>query len=101
MEHNKCCESMKIQIEQTLNNKDSYLSVDNLIYYSDIFNEYGLIIHDGGESYLKIDYCPWCGTKLPNSERDNWFDLLESLGYDSPLEQEIPQKFKSSEWRLN
>ncbi len=30
---------------------------DNQIYYNDKFDEYGLIIHDGGTSSLIIDDC--------------------------------------------
>ncbi|WP_423212808.1 DUF6980 family protein [Mycobacterium talmoniae] len=41
------------------------------------FTEYGLLIHDGGASSLAIAYCPWCGTKLPASERGRWFSQLE------------------------
>ena len=25
---------------------------------------FGIPIHDGGSSFIKINYCPWCGTKL-------------------------------------
>jgi len=25
---------------------------------------FGLIIHDGGSSFIAIDYCPWCGMEL-------------------------------------
>jgi hypothetical protein len=71
---------------------------DNLIYYNERFDEYGLIIHDGGNSSLQIDYCPWCGTKLPSSKRDLWFDTLEKLGFDDPFEQDIPKKFNTEEW---
>ncbi len=74
---------------------------DNLIYYNNKFDEYGLIIHDGGTSSLHIDYCPWCGTKLPESKRDLWFDTLEQLGFDEPFEQEIPKEFKTDEWYKN
>jgi hypothetical protein len=42
---------------------------DNLIYYSAKFDEYGIIIHDGGSSFIVISFCPWCGTKLPESRR--------------------------------
>jgi hypothetical protein len=27
-------------------------------------NEYGMPVRDGGKSYIKIEYCPWCGIKL-------------------------------------
>jgi hypothetical protein len=72
---------------------------DNLLYYDEKFNEYGIIIHDGGQSYLTIIYCPWCGIKLPDSQRDRWFDELEKLGFDNPYEQKIPKRYKTREWR--
>lgn len=25
---------------------------------------YGIPIHDGGASFISINYCPWCGIKL-------------------------------------
>lgn len=25
---------------------------------------YGIPIHDGGDSYIEIFYCPWCGVEL-------------------------------------
>jgi hypothetical protein len=55
---------------------------DALIAYSPKFNEYGIIVHDGGLSFVQIHHCPWCGTKLPESERDGWFDALERNGID-------------------
>ena len=77
---------------------------DKLIYYSSKFNEYGLPVHDGengrATSYVLIQHCPWCGKKLPESRREEWFDRLESLGFDSPFDDRdnIPAKFKTSEW---
>ena len=26
--------------------------------------QYGIPIHDGGSSFIRIDYCPWCGAFL-------------------------------------
>ena len=49
---------------------DPFDCADNLIYYSEKLDEYGIIIHDGGSSYCTIQYCPWCATKLPESKRD-------------------------------
>jgi len=67
--------------------------------FSEVFNEYGLVVHDGGTSSVEISFCPWCGTKLPKSERDEWFNQLEQLGYDDPFSQNIPTKFQSAKWR--
>ncbi len=100
-----CCEDMKnnmysifedasnIEIEQT----------DKTVYYCSKFDEYGIPIYDGengaANSYVLIDYCPWCGKRLPSSKRDEWFSALEKLGIENPLEVEnIPEKFKTSEW---
>lgn len=77
---------------------DAFECPDHLIKYSVRFNEYGIIIHDGGTSSISINFCPWCGSKLPDSKRDQWFDELEKLGYENPFEQEIPEKYKSDEW---
>jgi hypothetical protein len=42
---------------------------DALIGYSPKFDEYGLLIHDGGTSSLAIRFCPFCGAALPHSKR--------------------------------
>ncbi|WP_085909862.1 DUF6980 family protein [Kiloniella majae] len=94
-----CCDTMMQKL--SLNCKDHhdpYECPDVLISYSDRFEEYGLIIHDGGTASISIDFCPWCGTKLPDSKRDLWFDTLEKLGFDDPGEQDIPERFNSNKW---
>jgi hypothetical protein len=82
-------------------NSNPFKCPDNLIYRSQRFDEYGIIIHDGGHSYLLISYCPWCGKKLPESKRDLWFETLRKLGFDNPVVQVIPEKFKSDKWYKN
>jgi hypothetical protein len=77
---------------------DQFACPDSLIHYSEKFDEYGIIIRDGGNSVSFISFCPWCGAKLPESKRDRWFDELEALGYKDPTEQEIPAKYKCGEW---
>jgi hypothetical protein len=29
-----------------------------------------------------IEYCPWCGARLPSSLRDEYFERLEQLGLE-------------------
>jgi hypothetical protein len=79
-------------------NDDCFNDNYSLIYYDEKFDEFGIIIHDGGNSFLEINYCPWCGKRLPQSKRNRWFDELEQLGYESPLEMDIPNEYKSSKW---
>jgi hypothetical protein len=40
-----------------------------LVAYSSKLDEYLLIVHDGGQSGVHIQYCPWCGVRLPESQR--------------------------------
>lgn len=68
------------------------------MYYNAKFDEYGIIIHDGGASFSEIKFCPYCGSSLPQSKRDLWFDTLEKLGYDDPFDQDIPEDFESNRW---
>ncbi len=71
---------------------------DALIHYSERFNEYGLMVHDGGPSSLVIAFCPWCGTKLPSSLRNRWFEELKALGFSNPWSQDVPEQYKSGAW---
>ena len=68
------CEKLK------LNSSTDFDNVDTPILYTEKFDEYGLKIWDGGNSSILIEFCPWCGEKLPNSKRDDWFDRMEKLG---------------------
>jgi hypothetical protein len=64
-----------------------------------VFDEYGIFIHDGGSSLTLINFCPWCGSKLPESKRDRWVEELEKLGFTDPfLRDDIPEEFKTDEW---
>ena len=50
---------------------------DKTIHYLPVFDEYGIPLHDGSSSVINIQFCPWCGKKLPESKRNEWFDRLE------------------------
>lgn len=67
-EHFHCCDQMQQQLLHLCDeHTDPFECPDQLISYNAKFNEYGLIIHDGGTSSISIGYCPWCGTQLPVS----------------------------------
>lgn len=94
-----CCNEMEKAIEfDCCLHKDESECPDTLISYNPKFDEYGIIIHDGGTASSGISYCPWCGSKLPKSKRDLWFDTLDALGFDDPSEQDIPKQFQGSDW---
>lgn len=100
---NHCCERMDSQTGRMCDDhEDPYSCPDYVISYIEKFDEYGLIIHDGGRSSYRISYCPFCGSKLPESKRDRWYDELEALGFDDPNDDEgIPEKYKTSVWYEN
>lgn len=58
-----CCDMMRNQFEHVCDqHSDPYDCPDNLIAYTG--DRYGIIIHDGGQSFIVIQFCPWCGAKL-------------------------------------
>jgi hypothetical protein len=64
------------------------------------FAEYGIKVNDGGTGYITMNYCPWCGVKLPESKRDEWFSKLEAMNID-PTGKKVPKEFQSDAWYAN
>jgi hypothetical protein len=90
---------MRRQVEFSCpQHSSSFECPDALVSYGQKFNEYGLIVHDGGTSSIAISFCPWCGSALPQSLRERWFTELEALGFDDPAAQDIPEKYKTDAW---
>ena len=70
-----CCKEMIARLNYRCDiHTSKWECPDNLITYSKKYNEYGIIVHDGGDSYIIIKYCPWCGAKLPKSNREDIID---------------------------
>jgi hypothetical protein len=67
------------------------------IVYIPKFREYGIRVLDGGTSYKLIDYCPWCGVKLPTSLREQWFKEIYQLGFE-PGSDNIPVEYQTDAW---
>ena len=90
---------MRAQVDHTCaEHPDLSECADSLVSYDARFDEYGLRIHDGGSSSLAIKHCPWCGIRLPESRRDEWFERLEALGFDPPSSGGWPSEFDSDAW---
>ena len=83
-----CCKEM----EEHLRGQEVHIK------YNPKFNEYGIDCSDDA-SVIVLNYCPWCGKKLPQSLRDKWFEELQALGYESPLfDDTIPDEYKTQQW---
>lgn len=93
-----CCDEMRRQVAAVCDRHPGrHDCPDALVGYSPRFREYGLLVHDGGSSLVRIRFCPWCGSRLPGSLRDEWFAELERRGID-PGGGEVPTAFRSSAW---
>lgn len=94
-----CCEDMTSQVARDCDTcEDRYACPDCLIHHASAFDEYGLLIKDGGASYILLRHCPWCGADLPESRREECFERLEELGFDDPCEEDVPEEFRDDRW---
>jgi hypothetical protein len=60
-----CCEEMDYHANLNCDiHENPYDCLGKIILFIEKENDYGLIIHNGGSSYIKIDFCPWCGSNL-------------------------------------
>jgi hypothetical protein len=64
-----CCEDMARQLTWKCDVHEHIWDCPDAIVFRSTTNRdtYGLIIHDGGSSFLKITFCPWCGKKLAST----------------------------------
>lgn len=67
------------------------------IIYVPKYREFGIRVQDGGTSFIVFSYCPFTGEKLSDSLRDDWFDLIEKMGFE-PNSVDIPHEYLSDEW---
>lgn len=95
-----CCEPMRHALDFACEeHADPFACADGIIVYSEVFDEYGLPVHDGGTSYVLIDNCPWCGGRLPESQRERWFDETERLLGPDCAENALPERYLTGGWR--
>jgi hypothetical protein len=94
-----CCDAMGRQLNyQCEQHPDSRDCPDVVVVYYPHIDEFGMPIRDGGASSLDMHFCPWGGTRAPDSKRDLWIATLESLGFDSPISDDIPDEFRTDAW---
>lgn len=92
-----CCEAMASALAfECAQHAAPFECPDHLIVYNEVFDEIGIVVHDGGPSYVLIQSCPWCGARLAESQRDRWFDETDAAGF---TEETLPTKYRTGEWR--
>lgn len=60
-----CCDRMREQVEHRCETHPDPLDCPDKLVHRTSGGVFGLIVHDGGSSFIAIDFCPWCGTRLP------------------------------------
>ena len=89
-----CCETLVLNLKE----KRTYIG------YNEVFREIYLNRSDTRSVITVIFFCPWCGSKLPNSLRDKFFDTLEKeYNIETDIgeykeRKDIPAEFKGGEW---
>ena len=64
-ENRFCCKEMQYHISfRCPEHDDPFACPDHIMVYSEQTDTFGIPVHDGGQSYIRIQYCPWCGQKL-------------------------------------
>ena len=91
----QCCNAMNKYIHEP----GVQVFYDEVIryYYIPILRNNKIVLHQG------LIYCPWCGSKLPSSLSEEYYDILEKeYGLDNNAidghPEKIPVEFKSDEW---
>jgi len=59
-----CCKEMDYFANFQCDVHKNHFDCPDCIIYFDKDSGFGIIVHDGGESFIKISYCPWCGATL-------------------------------------
>jgi hypothetical protein len=60
-----CCEALKAQVHHRCADHPNPIDCpDALIVEAHAGAEFGIRVHDGGSSFVRIHHCPWCGADL-------------------------------------
>jgi hypothetical protein len=91
-----CCNKMSIQVKADCIQHPKNCPDEQIIYIAK-FREYGLK-RPGAQSFDLIHFCPWCGSELPHSLRERWFNELEQQGFSPHLTKDIPLQYHNDLW---
>ena len=83
---NHCCQDMTVHLA------DGKVAISFLPK----FREYCIRLKRA-PAIATIQYCPWCGKRLPDSLRGVWFKKIEAMGFELG-DPRIPSTYMSEEW---
>jgi uncharacterized protein DUF6980 len=82
-----CCDEMRTHLD----------SARIAVAYFAKFREYGIRALGCSESMQLMRFCPWCGSALPGSLRNEWFRRLRELELE-PESTKLPDEMKTDAW---
>lgn len=85
-----CCDKMQFFLEEKKVN----------INYFPQCREYSIGLKGGGGDQL-LTFCPWCGSKLPQSLENVFFCFLKKMNIENASSPELPEEFKTDAWWKN
>ncbi|MGH3773093.1 MAG: DUF6980 family protein [Pseudonocardiaceae bacterium] len=65
------------------------------VIYSPDIRQYGIVYIDG--SVQAIYFCPWCGSRLPKSLNNEWFERIWGMGLE-PEDSRVPEAMRTDRW---
>jgi hypothetical protein len=71
LDRSHCCEMMAFQVRrhgQCTHGCVGPHDCGDCLIYAASDGSYGLLIHDGGASFVQIAFCPWCASSLAGGE---------------------------------
>jgi len=71
-----CCQDLLENINKDCSQHNRWNCADSLLIYDEVEKRYGLSIKDGGQSYIAIKYCPFCGKDTSLKSEDNGHRFL-------------------------
>jgi hypothetical protein len=96
-----CCEKMEYQ---TVPYNERFIAPqDRVVIYHEESRDYGIKLDREYIGYqVSIEYCPWCGSKLPDSLNLEWCEAVkQDLGIEDVDAEEwakLPEKYKTEQW---
>jgi hypothetical protein len=81
-----CCAEMNWRLPQK----------EAAVVYIARYREYGTLLNNGS-AYMVLEFCPWCGTRFPETLRSQWMSAVLQYGC-RPDSEHIPGKFLTDEW---
>ena len=78
-----CCDRMEFDLAQACDQHPDRFDCPDALIVRKPDGACGLIVHDGGGSFIQIAYCPWCGAELPEHREEEPEEVLERLARNS------------------